>query len=174
MMNKKIVIGLAITAAVGTLLMGQFSSNTDPKSTDVSQKSQDAYAFTLTDMGGESLALEDYKDHVVILNFWATWCGPCMLEIPSFIALTDTYKDQKVVIIGLSVDESEAEVRAMMRDKKINYPIAMATEKVQKEYGGIYAIPTTFILNKNHQIVDKTMGYQTESYFIERIEELLK
>src|SRR5215813_9772673 len=87
------------------------------------------------DLNGQELSLEAYKGKVVLLNFWATWCGPCRAEIPSLIRLQEAYKD-RLQIIGMDVDDEEEQLRAFARNQGINYPVAMTSLPVRLAYGG--------------------------------------
>ena len=116
--------------------------------------------FTLTDVSGNVIDQNAWKGKVVLLNFWATWCGPCRAEIPDLIKLQDTYRDQ-LVIVGLSVDEGAtalADVKSFVMNKKMNYPVAIVDEKIEKLFGGISSIPSTFVLNTEGKIVQRHLG----------------
>jgi thiol-disulfide isomerase/thioredoxin len=127
-----------------------------------------APAFQLKDLEGHDLKLEDYRGKVVLLNFWATWCGPCRAEIPSLIELQKRYKD-RLQVIGLAVDEDdENEVHKFAVSEGINYPIAIGTVPIRIAYGGVTALPTVFVINPAGAIVQKHVGlfdpwlYETE------------
>jgi cytochrome c biogenesis protein CcmG/thiol:disulfide interchange protein DsbE len=106
--------------------------------------------FTLLDLNGNKVSLSDYKDNVVILDFWATWCPPCIKEIPHFIELYKEYKNKGLVILGISVDHQGISiVKAFNKKFKINYPILMADSRIAIAYGNIRSIPTTFVLDKS-------------------------
>jgi len=127
-----------------------------------------APAFSLKDLGGKDLRVEAYRGKVVLLNFWATWCGPCREEIPGLIALQKHYAE-KLQIIGLVVDEDdEKNVRDVMQAEGINYPVAVADMKTRVDYGGIMALPTMFLINAEGRVVQKHVGlfnpalYETE------------
>jgi thiol-disulfide isomerase/thioredoxin len=110
------------------------------------------------DLNGKELSLEAYKGKVVLLNFWATWCGPCRAEIRSLIRIQETYKD-RLQIIGMDVDDDDAEqLRAFVKDQGINYPVAMTSTPVRLAYGGIAALPTLFIINQDSKVVQKHVG----------------
>jgi thiol-disulfide isomerase/thioredoxin len=114
--------------------------------------------FTITDLDGRPMPSSEWKGKVVLLNFWATWCGPCRAEIPDLVALQDKYKGQ-VIVIGISEDEGPVEgVRKFATQYKVNYPIAMTTPEVQKLFPGIAALPTTFMLDKDGRIAQKHVG----------------
>src|SRR5436305_14670373 len=99
--------------------------------------------FKLDSIDGKPLSLASARGKVVLLNFWATWCGPCRAEIPDLIALQQKYKDQ-LQIIGLTVDEDDAtEIKQVVAETHINYPVAMAPPELRMQYGGIAALPTS-------------------------------
>jgi thiol-disulfide isomerase/thioredoxin len=127
-----------------------------------------APTFLLKDLEGQDLKLEDYRGKVILLNFWATWCGPCRAEIPSLIDLQKRYKD-RLQVIGLAIDEEdEASVHKFAVSEGINYPVAMGTVDVRIAYGGVAALPTVFVINSDGAIVQKHVGlfnprlYETE------------
>ena len=118
----------------------------------------DVEPFTLTDLNGRQLSSADWKGKVVLVNFWATWCPPCLAEIPDLIALQNKYRDQ-LVVVGVSEDEISPDVvKQFADDKKINYPIAMTTPALAERFTGIVALPTTFILDPDGRIAYKRVG----------------
>ena len=115
-------------------------------------------AFTVRDLDGKAISSESWRGKVTIVNFWATWCPPCRAEIPDLIALQEKYKD-RVQIIGISQDEISADaVRQFAVEQHINYPIVMSTPELEKIFTGIYALPTSFIVDRDVQIVQKHVG----------------
>jgi thiol-disulfide isomerase/thioredoxin len=124
--------------------------------------------FKLKDFAGKNLSLADSRGKVILLNFWATWCGPCRAEIPTLVKLQERYKDQ-LQIIGLVVDEDEVDpVRQVVAAEGINYPVAMAPTDVRMQYGGITALPSVFVIDREGRVVQKHLGlfnpalYETE------------
>src|SRR5215472_3596883 len=110
------------------------------------------------DLDGKELSLEAYKGKVVLLNFWATWCGPCRAEVPSLIRIQEAYKD-RLQIIGMDVDDdNEEQLRAFVKEQGINYPVAMTSIPVRLAYGGIAALPTLFVINQDSKVVQKHVG----------------
>lgn len=133
-----------------------------------------APVFELTTTDGGKINLSDYKGKVVILDFWATWCGPCRRGIPDLVDLKNTYQD-KIEIIGITVDQGNTidKVIPFMQQYKINYPVAYANNEVIKNYGGIEAIPTSFVIDKEGKIVSKHVGLILKDQYIKEIEEVL-
>lgn len=130
--------------------------------------------FSLKDINGAEKKLSDFKDKVVIIDFWATWCPPCREEIPHFIDLYSQYKDQGLEIIGIALDQDgERKVPAFAASNNINYTVLLGGEEVSDLYGGISAIPTTFVLDRDGNIVKKYIGYREKTVFEKDIKELL-
>jgi cytochrome c biogenesis protein CcmG/thiol:disulfide interchange protein DsbE len=124
--------------------------------------------FAVKDLDGKEITLEAEKGKVVLLNFWATWCGPCRAEIPSLIELQNRYKD-RLQIIGMVVDDDDENViRSVVKGESINYPVALTSPQVRLAYGGIAALPTVFVINTEGRVVQKHVGlfnpalYETE------------
>jgi len=127
---------------------------------------------------GKNISLEAMKGQVIMVDFWATWCGPCRKEIPGFIELYDEYKDKGVNIVGISTDDGEAVVKRFIEQQKINYPIIMYTRELVIEYSNaigqpIRAIPTTIIVNQKGEVAAVHVGAKPKSVFKQEIEKLL-
>jgi thiol-disulfide isomerase/thioredoxin len=121
--------------------------------------------FLVNDLDGNPVSTAEWDGKIVILNFWATWCPPCREEIPELIALANRYKD-RLQIIGASVDDSSPEeVKQFAKAMGMNYPIVMASREMVSEYGGVPALPTSFVINKDGRVVQKHVGlFPTEVY----------
>lgn len=156
-MNKHKII--ASISAVAFVVFGIFMIGT------TSVAAQEAPDFTLTDVEGKKVSLSDYKGKVILLDFWATWCGPCKMEIPSFIELQNVYKDD-VVVLGVSLDQGgPSAVVPFVEKMKINYPVVYGDGTVVKAYGGIRGIPTTFVIDRDFNIQRKYVGYTDHKVF---------
>jgi len=127
--------------------------------------------FTLTDLDGNEISLSDFNGKVLILNFWATWCPPCREEIPDFVEVYDEYESEDVQFIGVS-NEDISTLRSFVEDYNISYPILIDDENIMGKWG-ISAIPTTFVFDKNGQIISKSVGMMTREQLVNIIEDEL-
>ena len=132
-----------------------------------------APAFSLTDITGKPLKLSDYQGKVVALDFWATWCGPCRIEIPGFIELQKRYADQGFTMIGISMDDSPEPVVTFYRELQMNYPVAVGNDRLGELYGGMPGLPTTFLIGRDGRIYAKHVGAYDSRVFEAEIKQLL-
>ncbi len=170
-MNKQryLVLGLLVAA---TLFAFSFSSADSSESESSDSYSKDSIQLQTTQLNANIIDLSDYKDTVVIIDFWATWCPPCVAEIPHFISLQEKYGTD-IQIIGISVDKDHEALRNFIDEKKLNYPVGLFDTTMTDTFGAISGIPTTFVLDKNHRIIDKAVGFHSQSYFEGKIDPLL-
>lgn len=138
----------------------------------VAQATAAAPGFELPLVGGGSASLEQYRGSVVMLNFWATWCGPCKREIPDFIELQKQYADKGFTILGVALDEP-ADVEAFTKANGINYPILFGDSDISNAYGGIRSIPTTVLIDREGNIVATEVGMLPKEHWQEAIARLL-
>jgi len=137
-------------------------------------KDKPAPAFTLKDISNNTMSLKDFKGKVCIVNFWATWCGPCRVEIPTFIALHKQYADKGFSMIGISVDNGPEVVETYAKENKVNYPMLMANKDVRASYGGVQAVPSTFVIDKKGIIRFTQLGVPGDQLTFQRqVEKLL-
>ena len=122
--------------------------------------------FSLKDLSGNTVSLKQYRGHVVLMDFWATWCFPCRKSIPELISLQNKYRDQKLIILGISLDDPERindkNLLEFKERVKINYPILRATYKMVQDYFGNnqIALPTMFVINREGEITHKHVGFE--------------
>jgi len=128
--------------------------------------------FKLTALDGKPITLAALQGKVVLLNFWATWCGPCRAEIPDLVALQERYKG-RLQIIGLNVDDEEADIKQYVQETGINYPVAMTSNDVRIQFGGIPALPTSFVLDTEGRVVQKHVGLWNPAVYETEIRALL-
>ena len=129
--------------------------------------------FSLTDMNGAKLSLSDYKGRVVLLDFWATWCGPCRIEIPSFVQMQMKYRDQGFSVIGLAIEDTPDAVKQFYQQFHMDYPVAMGDSKVAALYGGILGLPTSFVIGRDGRIYSQHTGTTSPQVFEKEVQELL-
>lgn len=117
--------------------------------------------FTLKDSSGTTVRLSDYKGKVVLLDFWATWCGPCKIEIPWFMEFEQQYRGRGFAVLGVSMDEGGwDDVKPYIEQRKINYRILMGTDAVGQAYGGVDSLPTTFLIDRSGRIATVHVGLE--------------
>lgn len=121
--------------------------------------------FLLSDLSGQAISLEENRGRVVLLDFWATWCGPCRMSIPELVKLGEKYSEEKVVILGISLDDarrvSNKQLESFIEKQKINYRILRYDMKILQDYFGNerVSIPTLFVIDQKGVIRDKIIGY---------------
>ena len=131
--------------------------------------------FTLKDADGKTVHLEDYKGKVVLLDFFATWCGPCKIEIPWFMELERKNKDRGFSVLGVSMDDEGWEVvKPFLADLGVNYRVVIGNDATAQIYGGVDALPTTFLIDRNGKIAAVHIGLTSRKVFEDGIEQLLQ
>jgi thiol-disulfide isomerase/thioredoxin len=132
-------------------------------------------AVELQDLSGKRIKLSEFSGKPLILNLWATWCGPCRFEIPMLNDLHKKYADKGLVILGISTDEEGAPVvKEFMKETPIHYPSYVKTPGLEDQFGGIWALPTSYFYDRNGKQIDKIIGVQTPEYFEKQIQRILK
>lgn len=130
--------------------------------------------FARAALDGRSVQLSQYAGQVVLLDFWATWCGPCRAEIPNLKKVREEFAGRGFEVIGVSLDDGGAAlVRSFVEREGIAYPIVMGDAELAELYGGVEAIPTAFLIDRDGRIVHRMVGYKEESELRRRIEPLL-
>ncbi len=165
-----IVIGLMAVALAGMIfiaLHGARKNGTTAGGTSAglfgSVKGKDAPDFELKDVStGKSVKLSDYKGKAVLLNFWATWCPPCKVEIPWFVELQKQYGPDGLAVVSVAMDDaSEQDISKFAQEMGINYPVLHGTDEVGTAYGGVEGLPTTFYIGRDGKIVDRLEGLRS-------------
>lgn len=130
--------------------------------------------FTLQDANGASTKLSDYRGKAVVLNFWATWCGPCGIEIPWFTDFQQQYKSRGLEIVGVSMDEEGWKaIKPYIAEHKINYRILLGNDSVSQLYGGVDSLPTTFIIGRDGKVAFVHVGLAGKNEYQSEIENVL-
>ncbi len=129
-----------------------------------------APAWKLKDVDGKEVSFAQFKGKVVVVDFWATWCGPCKHEIPGYIALQEKYGKDGLVIVGISVDQAgPAVVKKFVTAEKMNYVVVMADDGTPGLFGGMDAIPTTFLIDRAGNIRDRKLGVEETADYEKKI-----
>ena len=127
--------------------------------------------FTLDSLDGKSTRLSDFRGKAVLLNFWATWCGPCKIEMPWFVDLQKQYGAEGLQIVGVAMDEaSKEDIAKFAKGMGVNYPILLGKEAVGEAYGGVPGLPESFFIGRDGKVVDKIIGLESKS----KIEDAIK
>ena len=130
--------------------------------------------FTLDSLDGKSVRLSDLRGKAVLLNFWATWCTPCKIEMPWFVELQNEYGPQGLQIVGVAMDDSgKDDIAKFAKDMGVNYPVLLGKEAVGDAYGGVPALPESFFIGRDGKIVDKIMGLKSRSEIEDSIRKAL-
>jgi thiol-disulfide isomerase/thioredoxin len=130
--------------------------------------------FTLKTIDGKEVKLSDLRGKAVLLNFWATWCGPCKIEIPWFMELEKQYASQGLIVVGVAMDDdAKVAVPKFEQEMKIDYPVLIGNDQVADQYGGVEGLPTTFYIGRDGKIVKKIAGLTSHSDIEESIKAAL-
>lgn len=130
--------------------------------------------FELESLDGAKLRLSSLRGKAVLLNFWATYCGPCKIEMPWFVELQNEYGPQGLQIVGVAMDDASTDdIAKFANDMRVNYPILLGKEAVGLSYGGVNVLPTTFFLDRDGKVIAREFGLHSRSVFVERIKESL-
>ncbi|MEI9971136.1 MAG: TlpA disulfide reductase family protein [Ignavibacteriota bacterium] len=174
---------LRVTFAIGTaLLLGCFLEGCSKGPTTVKAASvkdgkerHTAPDFALKDADGKTVRLSDYKGKVVLLDFWATWCGPCRVEIPWFTDMQRKRKDKGFEVLGVSMDDNGWEdVKPFLGEMKVNYRVVIGDDATTQAYGGVDSLPTTFLIDKQGKIAAIHIGLSGRKEFEDGVDELLQ
>ncbi len=174
--GKRNPLALVIVAVVaaGMLYFGFHMARRSGPAPPPITKSGPAPDFTLQSLDGNSMRLSDLRGKAVLLNFWATWCSPCKIEMPWFIELQKQYGAQGLQIVGVAMDDSSKEdIAKFAKDMGVNYPVLLGKEEVGDAYGGVPALPETFFIGRDGKIVDKIIGLKGKAEIEDSIKKAL-
>jgi len=154
-------IAVAVVCFAASVLVWTACSNgvTVKAAVKAEKDRKPAPEFALKDADGKTVHLADYKGKVVLLDFWATWCAPCKIEIPWFMEFEQQLKDRGFAVVGVSMDEDGwSVVKPYLQEMKINYRILLGNEQVGNIYGGVESLPTTFLIDRQGKIASVHIG----------------
>jgi cytochrome c biogenesis protein CcmG/thiol:disulfide interchange protein DsbE len=170
----KILKSLVIIAVAALAFLFSCSSSATVGAVRPVKERKPAPDFTLKDASGASVKLSDYRGKVVLLNFWATWCGPCKIEMPWFVELQNQYASQGLQILGVAMDDaSKEDIGKFAKEMGVNYPILIGKESVGDQYGGVPALPESFLISRDGKIVDKIIGLRGKAEIEDSVKKAL-
>jgi len=130
--------------------------------------------FSLESLEGKTMRLSDFRGKAVLLNFWATWCGPCKIEMPWFVELQQKYGSQGLQVVGVAMDDaSKEDIAKFAKEMGVNYPVLIGKEAVGDSYGGIPALPETFFIGRDGKVVGKILGLRGKAEIEDAIKKAL-
>jgi peroxiredoxin len=165
-----VVLLCVVLAACSAEKVGHAASGVRPE-----KERKEAPDFELKDTDGKTVHLSDYRGKVVLLNFWATWCGPCKMEIPWFMELEQKLKGQGFAVLGIAMDDEGWQVvKPFLAHLRVNYRTLMGNDSVAQSYGGVDSLPTSFIIDRTGRIASVHVGLVSKSDYENEIQALLE
>jgi thiol-disulfide isomerase/thioredoxin len=131
--------------------------------------------FTLKDMNGHDVQLAAFKGHPLLINFWATWCGPCKEEIPTLIQLTNEHKSDKLTVLGISIDDDPKDLQKYASEHKMNYPVlvGLGHDELLEAYDAQFSVPVSWFVTPDGCVSSKHLGIATKDWFEQQVKALL-
>jgi len=185
-MKKVVIIILTVAALIGLTIYADKAtrvSGAGAKRAESKMAGKPEPDLKLKDLNGKDVALGDFKGQVVFVNFWATWCDPCRVEIPWLIAMQNKYGEKGFTVVGIAMDEEGKTAVAPFLEKErfdvggqqlpMNYPILLGTDEASEKFGGILGYPSSFLISRDGKIVTKFEGLKSEEELQQAIESQL-
>jgi thiol-disulfide isomerase/thioredoxin len=172
------VILIVVAMVVSLMLvfgfhMARRSSNPNAGKT-AQMKGQLAADFNLQSLDGKTVHLSDFRGKAVLLNFWATWCQPCKIEMPWFVELQKQYGPGGLQVVGIAMDDAGPEdIAKFAKDMGVNYPVLIGKDAVGDAYGGVQFLPETFYIGRDGRVVDRVFGLKSKSEIEDDIKKAL-
>ena len=163
------LVWVVIVVVVAAMLafapyMARRARNNSGNEQSSEMKGKPAPAFSLESLQGKTVTLADFHGKAVLLNFWATWCQPCKIEMPWFEEMQNQYGPQGLQVVGIAMDDaSKDEIAKFAKDMGVNYPILLGKESVGDAYGGVQFLPSTFFIGRDGKVVDRIFGLRSRS-----------
>jgi peroxiredoxin len=175
------VIAVVVLVIAGMLIAGKRLTRLQTQGDTISGsntalKGKPAPDFELADLDGKKIRLADLRGKAVLLNFWATWCPPCKIEMPWFVDIQKQYGPQGLQIVGVAMDTGNAhdDVAKFAKEMGLNYTVLLGNDKVADQYGGVDSLPTTFYIGRDGKIVTRVFGLVSHSEIEENVRTALK
>ena len=167
-MQRNLSIVVVVAAAIAIMLIAGKHLAKRPSEANAAKGAPAPGAaapdFSLEALDGKTIRLSDFRGKAVLLNFWATWCEPCRVEMPWFVELEKQYGPEGLQVVGVAMDDSGKDVvEKFAKEMGVNYPVLMGKEAVGEEYGGVEFLPTTFYVDRNGKVVSRVFGLKSRS-----------
>ncbi len=171
-----VIVVIAFMLIAGKRLTKSRAPGESISGSNAALKGKTAPDFQLVDLEGNNVRLSDLRGKAVLLNFWATWCPPCKVEMPWFVDIQKQYGPQGLQIVGVAMDEGSPRdaVTKFAKEMGLNYPVLLGTDKVADQYGGVDALPTTFYIGRDGKIVTRVFGLASHSEIEDNVRAALK
>jgi thiol-disulfide isomerase/thioredoxin len=175
--NRNALIWIVVVVAVSVMLVAApyltHRTVEDPKLAEL--RGKPAPVFSLESLEGKTVRLEDFRGKAVLLNFWATWCQPCKIEMPWFEQLQKQYGSEGLQVVGIAMDDaSKEDIARFAKDVGVSYPILLGKESVGTAYGGLPFLPSTFFIDREGKIVDRIFGLKSRSEIEDEVKVALR
>ncbi|MFH2003534.1 MAG: TlpA disulfide reductase family protein [Bacteroidota bacterium] len=184
MVKQLVPLILSVILLVGCSNEKNTNNLNDSKSIDnvftlknVTPRNGQSPNFEWANNSGNANNFKSFHSKLTIINFWATWCGPCRKELPDLVAISNEFATKGVRVIGISTDRGSnvvADVSEFINKNKVTYPIVIDNGELAKAFGNVRGIPTTFLVNEEGKVVESFMGLRTKEFFVEKINRLLQ
>lgn len=176
LLKRRLIIAFdALLAVIVVVLLYQRALPQARAALNLGSGSEPAPLFTLQSLDGGTVSLDALRGQVVLVNFWASWCLPCRVEMPGFERVYRARSDEGFVILGIATDtHAEAAIRAFVAEHDITYPILLAAPQVVQAYGGVNAIPESFLIDREGRIRHRIVGYFAEPVLRSAVSRLLE
>ena len=165
--HNSLVWIVVIVAVAGMLVIAPYMARRTRKNAGTESndwKGKSAPEFSLESLDGRTVHLADFHGKGVLLNFWATWCQPCKIEMPWFEELQKEYGAQGLQVVGIAMDDaSKEDISKFAKEMGVNYPILLGKESVGDAYGGVQFLPSTFFIDRDGKVVDRIFGLRSRS-----------
>jgi thiol-disulfide isomerase/thioredoxin len=157
-----VIVAVAVMLAFAPYMARRVRNNSGNTSSEL--KGKLAPEFSLESLQGQTVHLADFRGKAVLLNFWATWCQPCKIEMPWLEQMQQQYGPQGLQIVGIAMDDASIEdIAKFTKEMGVNYPILLGKESVGDAYGGVQFLPSTFFIDRNGKFVDRVFGLKSRS-----------